>query len=81
MCRELCGPGRSISAEGLAQIGSAELASCPDCGALICWDIGPGCGDDIMRRAFVTSAGDLCCEKCGKAWERTETEEDFDDPR
>ena len=55
MCKELC---KSDDYE----------ATCPDCGRMVCFDVVNG--DDIMRPAFVTSEGDLYCDRCGKSHER-----------
>jgi hypothetical protein len=65
VCKELC--------------DDDGVQSCPDCGKLICFDT--KFGDDIMRPAFVTSSGDLYCDRCGKEHERAEEEEhdDFED--
>ncbi len=78
--------------EGLGQVfeGDAmckELCeeggeSCQDCGKLICFDVKNG--DDILRPAFVTSSGDVFCDRCGRQQEREDQEEeenecDFDD--
>lgn len=62
MCKELC--------------EDEDGASCPDCGKLICFDV--KFGDDIFRPAFVTSSGDLYCDRCGSAHERAEEEADDD---
>jgi hypothetical protein len=47
--------------------------SCQDCGKLICFDT--KLGDDIMRPAYVTSSGDLYCDRCGREHDRAEEEE------
>lgn len=47
---------------------------CQDCGRLICFDV--EAADDVMRRAFVTSSGDLYCDICGREHERSEEAED-----
>ena len=52
-----------------------EMAGCQDCGCLICFDVDSG--DDVIRRAYVTAAGDLVCDKCGR--ERDRAEEELDD--
>ncbi len=49
-----------------------ELQSCQDCGCLICFD--HDSGDGIIRRAYVTSSGDLFCRSCGRQYD----EEDDD---
>ncbi len=64
MCKELC------DADG-------EMQSCQDCGRLICFDV--NAGDDIIRPAWVTSSGDLFCDRCGSVHDRAE-EEEFDEP-
>lgn len=60
MCKELCD-------------ANEEMQSCQDCGRLICFDVQGG--DDVIRPAFVTSSGDLFCDRCGRAIERAEEEE------
>lgn len=65
MCQELC----DTSTDG-------SMASCPDCGRLICWDV--ECGDDVIQRAYVTASCDLYCEICGSAHDRAEEDEDAD---
>ncbi len=54
---------------------------CQNCGVSICYDI--EVGDDIQRRACVTSSGDLYCDLCAARYD-VEEEEDaehdaFDD--
>ena len=48
---------------------------CQDCGALICFDVKHG--DDILRRAYVTSSGDLFCDRCGSRHDAEEEEESY----
>lgn len=59
MCKELC----ETSENG-------EMAACQDCGCLICFDV--ECGDDVIRPAYVTSSGDLFCDRCGSRMDREE---------
>lgn len=54
MCVELCD-----------QSETGEMQSCQDCGRLICFDVEHG--DDIEAPAYVTSSGDLYCDRCGAA--------------
>ena len=49
-----------------------ERLGCQDCGKMICWDVEPGKGDDILDRPFVTSRGDVYCTSCGMAMEEAE---------
>jgi len=42
-----------------------EMQACEECGRLICFDVDKG--DDIIRPAYTTAAGDLFCDICGKA--------------
>ena len=51
--------------------GVGEL--CQGCGRLICCDV--RLGDDVLRPAYVTAGGDLCCDVCGSAQDRDEEEE------
>ncbi len=64
MCKELC------------ENDEFGMQSCPDCGKLICFDTKSG--DDIIRPAYVTSSGDLYCDRCGSRHDRAE-EEEYDD--
>ena len=64
MCKELC--------EG------DEATYCQDCGRMICFD--QKCADDISAPAFVTSSGDLYCDRCGSRQERSDEEAHEGDP-
>jgi hypothetical protein len=55
-----------------------EPESCQDCGILICFDIEPGQGDDVMDRAYVTASGDLFCRRCGMEYDAREERGDED---
>lgn len=46
---------------------------CQDCGRLICFDVKQG--DDILRPAYVTSSGDLYCDRCGM---KNDEDDDYD---
>jgi hypothetical protein len=46
---------------------------CQDCGKEICFDC--KIGDDFTRPAYITSSGDLYCDRCGS---RADEEEDYD---
>jgi hypothetical protein len=61
MCKELCED-------------FDEVQACQDCGRMICFDCQNG--DDVMRPAFVTSSGDLYCDRCGSQHERADEEWD-----
>ena len=37
---------------------------------MICFDV--EVGDDVMRPGYVTSGGDLFCDRCGSYWEEEE---------
>jgi hypothetical protein len=52
-----------------------EMAGCPECGRLICWDI--DYHDDIVAPAAATASGDLMCLPCAI---RTDRQEEDDDP-
>lgn len=52
----------------LCNNNDGELQGCQDCGRLICFDV--EAVDDTVRRAFVTSSGDLFCDLCGSRCER-----------
>ncbi len=56
----------------LCEKNGCEPESCQDCGTLICFDIEPGRGDDVMDRAYVTFSGDLFCRRCGKRYDEEE---------
>jgi hypothetical protein len=45
---------------------------CQDCGCLICFDVIDS--DDVIRPAYVTSSGDLFCDRCGSACDAAEDE-------
>jgi hypothetical protein len=55
VCKELCDE-------------NGEAQSCQQCGCLICFDV--QYGDDVERPAYVTSSGDLYCDRCGSSVER-----------
>ena len=38
------------------------MASCPNCGKLVCWDIEQG--DDVIGPAAATMSGDFMCLDC-----------------
>jgi len=47
-----------------------DFESCQDCGKLICFDV--EVGDDVLRPAYVTSSGDLFCDRCGSRYDAEE---------
>ena len=47
-----------------------DFESCQDCGKLICFDV--KVGDDVLRPAYVTSSGDLFCDRCGSRYDAEE---------
>jgi hypothetical protein len=51
---------------------NGEALGCQQCGCMICWDVEPNQGDDILSRPFVTSSGDVYCSYCGRRMERAE---------
>lgn len=63
----------------LCRENNGELLGCNNCGRLICFDV--EVGDDVIRPAYVTEAGDLFCNICGKEFdnEDEDSEEFWDD--
>ncbi|HML22111.1 MAG TPA: hypothetical protein PKD09_10695 [Aggregatilinea sp.] len=59
----------------LCEENGGNYVSCPDCGCLICMDVTGGVGDDVLRPAYVTYAGDLACSICGQRADRDFEEE------
>ena len=55
---------------------TGEMASCQDCGLLICFDCPPASGDDVVRAAYITASGDVFCDRCGSRHDRAEEEAD-----
>jgi hypothetical protein len=51
------------------------MASCPECGRLICWDV--EYVDDVIAPAAVSASGDLMCLPC--AIRCDEEEEEWED--
>jgi hypothetical protein len=47
---------------------NGEMPTCNNCGKWVCCDC-KNC-DDIIRPAFVSSDGDLYCDRCGQRHER-----------
>lgn len=58
----------------MCELCEEEGMRCQQCGCLICFDIESG--DDVIRRAYVTAAGDLFCDRCGREMDRLEEQEE-----
>lgn len=58
----------------MCDTGDVGMESCQDCGCLICYDI--DFDDDVIRRAYVTTSGDLFCRRCGRKYDEAEEEAD-----
>lgn len=68
-----------------------ETAGCQGCGCLLETKVcdcckgefldysARGSGDDIIRRPYVTTSGDLYCDRCGREHDRAEEEAQEDE--
>ena len=67
----------------MCEMCETGIASCPECGKLVCWDIEHE--DDVMGPAAASASGDFMCLSCAiwhdRQMERAiEDEDDYWEP-